>query len=81
MAFQEANQGGRYDRVIKGAQEFLKATQIDEGEGKTRDDPSYGGVGLRRRQQPAGPVEHVVRRWRRSATRACRPTTRRSRGR
>jgi squalene-hopene/tetraprenyl-beta-curcumene cyclase len=45
MAFQEANQGGRYDRVIKGGQEFLKATQLDEGEGKERDDPEYGGLG------------------------------------
>jgi squalene-hopene/tetraprenyl-beta-curcumene cyclase len=45
MAFHEANRGGRYDRIIKGSQEFLKETQLDEGEGKTRDDLSYGGVG------------------------------------
>ena len=37
MAFQAANKGGRYDRIIKGGQEFLKATQWDEGEGKGRD--------------------------------------------
>jgi squalene-hopene/tetraprenyl-beta-curcumene cyclase len=45
MAFHEANRGGRYDRIIKGGQEFLKATQFDEGEGKGRDDPAYGGLG------------------------------------
>jgi squalene-hopene/tetraprenyl-beta-curcumene cyclase len=43
MAFQEANQGGRYDSLIKGAQEFLKVNQTDEGEGKTSADPAYGG--------------------------------------
>ena len=45
MAFHEANRGGRYDRIIKGGQEFLKTTQWDEGEGKGRDDPAYGGLG------------------------------------
>ncbi len=47
MAFHEANRNarGRYDRVIKGSQEFLKGTQTDEGEGKGRQDPAYGGLG------------------------------------
>jgi squalene-hopene/tetraprenyl-beta-curcumene cyclase len=45
MAFHEANRGGRYDRVIKGGQQFLTSAQIDEGEGKTREDVSYGGLG------------------------------------
>ncbi len=45
MAFQEANKGGRYDSVIKGSQEFLKTTQVDEGEGKDQTDPAYGGLG------------------------------------
>jgi squalene-hopene/tetraprenyl-beta-curcumene cyclase len=45
MAFHEANRGGRYDRIIKGSQEFLKATQTDEGEGKSRSDLAYGGLG------------------------------------
>jgi squalene-hopene/tetraprenyl-beta-curcumene cyclase len=43
MAFQEANKGGRYDSLIKGAQGFLKVNQTDEGEGKTSADPAYGG--------------------------------------
>ena len=48
MAFHEANRkaGGRYDRIIKGSQEFLKGTQTDEGEGKgRRTTVAYGGLG------------------------------------
>jgi squalene-hopene/tetraprenyl-beta-curcumene cyclase len=45
MAFEAANQGGRFDRVIKGGQEYLKETQWDEGEGKARTDAQYGGLG------------------------------------
>ena len=45
MAFHEANQGGRYDRIIKGGQEFLKTMQWDEGEDKGRDSDVYGGAG------------------------------------
>jgi squalene-hopene/tetraprenyl-beta-curcumene cyclase len=45
MAFQAANKGGRFDRIIKGGQDFLKMTQWDEGEGKSRNDPQYGGLG------------------------------------
>jgi squalene-hopene/tetraprenyl-beta-curcumene cyclase len=45
VAFQEANVNGRYDRLIKSGQEFLKSMQWDEGEGKTRDDAFYGGAG------------------------------------
>ncbi len=45
MAFTEANKGGRYDRVIKAAQTFLKTMQWDEGEGKSREDGFYGGAG------------------------------------
>jgi squalene-hopene/tetraprenyl-beta-curcumene cyclase len=45
VAFQEANRNGRYDRTIKAGQNFLKTMQWDESEGKTRDDPFYGGAG------------------------------------
>jgi squalene-hopene/tetraprenyl-beta-curcumene cyclase len=45
MAFQAANKGGRFDRVITGGQDFLKATQWDEGEGKGKSDVQYGGMG------------------------------------
>jgi squalene-hopene/tetraprenyl-beta-curcumene cyclase len=45
MAFQAANKGGRYDRIIQGGQKFLKSTQWDEGEQKGRDTDFYGGAG------------------------------------
>jgi squalene-hopene/tetraprenyl-beta-curcumene cyclase len=45
VAFQQANVGGRYDRLIKAGQEFLKSMQWDESEGKLRDDTFYGGAG------------------------------------
>jgi squalene-hopene/tetraprenyl-beta-curcumene cyclase len=45
LAFREANANGRYDRMIKAGQEFLKTTQWDEGEGKSRDHAFYGGAG------------------------------------
>lgn len=45
VAFHEANMGGRYDRIIKEGQDFLKSMQWDESEGKRQDDPFYGGAG------------------------------------
>ncbi|MGP0062330.1 MAG: prenyltransferase/squalene oxidase repeat-containing protein [Isosphaeraceae bacterium] len=45
MAFHEANRNGRYDRIIKGGQEFLKTMQWDEGEGKGPESEFYGGAG------------------------------------
>jgi squalene-hopene/tetraprenyl-beta-curcumene cyclase len=45
VAFQQANVNGRYDRVIKAGQDFLKSMQWDEGEGKSREDAFYGGAG------------------------------------
>ena len=45
MAFKEANNDGKYDAMIRGSQDFLKAIQWDETEGKAPSDPSYGGVG------------------------------------
>ena len=37
LAFQEANTDGRYDRMIKAGQEFLKTMQWDESEGKSAE--------------------------------------------
>jgi len=45
VAFQQANVNGRYDRMIKAGQDFLKSMQWDESEGKPRDDAFYGGAG------------------------------------
>src|SRR5208283_4854579 len=45
VAFQQANVNGRYNRVIKAGQDFLKSMQWDESEGKPRDDALCGGAG------------------------------------
>jgi len=41
MALSDANQGGKYDTVIKNASKFLKSLQFDVDE----KDAKYGGVG------------------------------------
>jgi squalene-hopene/tetraprenyl-beta-curcumene cyclase len=47
LAFKAASERGntKYDAILKGGQEFLKARQWDEGEGKGSDDAFYGGAG------------------------------------
>jgi squalene-hopene/tetraprenyl-beta-curcumene cyclase len=47
MAFKTASEHGnaKYDAIVKGGQDFLKAKQWDESEGKSRDDAFYGGAG------------------------------------
>jgi squalene-hopene/tetraprenyl-beta-curcumene cyclase len=45
MAFKEANTSGKYDAILTQGQNFLKRMQWDETEGKTPDDPVYGGAG------------------------------------
>ena len=60
MAFHEANRGGRYDRIIKGGQEFLKIDPDRRGRRQGSRRSGLWRAGLRRRQQPAGPLEHRV---------------------
>ncbi|MFO0888804.1 MAG: prenyltransferase/squalene oxidase repeat-containing protein [Isosphaeraceae bacterium] len=45
VAFRQANINGRYDRVIRAGQDFLRTMQWDEGEGKGREDAFFGGAG------------------------------------
>lgn len=52
MAFSAANQGGRYDTVIKNAEKFLRGLQWDEGEGLESSDTSFGGAGYGGHQRP-----------------------------
>lgn len=52
VAFAEANEDGRYDEVIAGAEQFIKELQFDEGEGHDRTSLSYGGAGYGRHQRP-----------------------------
>lgn len=41
-----------YDAQIAALQRFLKENQWDEGEGKSPDDPFYGGAGYGRHKRP-----------------------------
>jgi len=52
LCFTTANRDGRYDKILKGAEKFLKQEQWDESEGKSIDDPAYGGAGYGKHQRP-----------------------------
>jgi len=52
MAFAAANKDGRYDKLIKAAEAFVKGEQWDEGKGQDRTSFSYGGAGYGRNKRP-----------------------------
>ncbi len=52
LCLSEANQDGRYDKVLKGADAFLKGLQWDEGDIKDKNDPAYGGAGYGSHRRP-----------------------------
>lgn len=52
MAFNLANQEGRYTTIIKNAEKFLRGLQWDEGEGLESSDTSFGGAGYGGHQRP-----------------------------
>ena len=52
MAFSKANQDGRYTSLLKGAENFVKQQQWDEGEGIKSDDVAYGGAGYGSKSRP-----------------------------
>ena len=52
LCFGEANRDGRYDKVLDGADRFLKAGQWDEGEGHDRTSVYYGGAGYGKHERP-----------------------------
>ena len=52
MAFAEANGDGRYTEVIERAKAFVVGEQYDEAEGKTPEDPFYGGTGYGSKGRP-----------------------------
>lgn len=45
VCFNAANKDGRYDKILKNADKYLKAEQFDETDGKEKSDFDYGGVG------------------------------------
>ena len=52
MCFAEANRGGRYDKLIKNAEKFLKANQWTEAQGQDKSSAAYGGAGYGKHKRP-----------------------------
>lgn len=52
MCFKEANRDGRYDKIIKAAETYIRKSQIGELQGKDKSDVSYGGAGYGGRSRP-----------------------------
>ena len=52
LCFNEANENGKYDRLLNNAEAFLKRLQWDEGEGHVRSSTSYGGAGYGNHSRP-----------------------------
>jgi len=52
VCFKEANRDGRYDKLLKQADGFVRAGQWDESRGREKSDVSYGGVGYGGKSRP-----------------------------
>jgi len=52
MCFKEANRDGRYNKILKQADTFIRKGQIDETKGKQKSDVSYGGIGYGGKSRP-----------------------------
>jgi squalene-hopene/tetraprenyl-beta-curcumene cyclase len=52
LCFSEANRDGRYDKLIAGADRFIKRLQWDQDEGHDRGSESYGGAGYGTHKRP-----------------------------
>ena len=52
LTFSEANRDGRYDKLLKDAERFLKGGQWDEGEDKDPTNYWYGGAGYGNHGRP-----------------------------
>lgn len=52
LCLEAANQDGKYDKIIEGASRYLRTGIWDEGEGKQKADPSYGGAGYGGQSRP-----------------------------
>jgi squalene-hopene/tetraprenyl-beta-curcumene cyclase len=52
LAFAEANQDGKYTKLIAGVDKFLRQQQWDAEEGKKEDDPEFGGAGYGSKSRP-----------------------------
>ncbi len=45
QCFAEANKDGRYEKLLNGAEKYVKEVQADTGEGQNPSDFTYGGSG------------------------------------
>lgn len=52
LCFKNANRDGKYDKVLKRADAFIKGIQWDEGESAEPADPAYGGAGYGSHKRP-----------------------------
>jgi hypothetical protein len=52
MCFKQANRDGRYNKILKDAEAFLRKGQIDEASEKDKSDMAYGGIGYGGRSRP-----------------------------
>jgi len=52
MCFVEANQDGRYNDLLDGAEKFIKSIQSGATDGVTLADPAYGGAGYGKHKRP-----------------------------
>jgi len=52
LAFDAANKNGKYDKLIKNGEKFLRKLQWDEGEGLESSDAAFGGAGYGKHQRP-----------------------------
>lgn len=52
LCLEAANQDGKYDKIIEGASRYLRTGIWDEGEGKQKADPAYGGAGYGGQSRP-----------------------------
>ena len=52
LCFTEANREGKYQKVLKQAEAFIKENQWDEGDGQGRADLAYGGAGYGKSKRP-----------------------------
>ena len=52
VCFAAANRDGRYDKLIKNAETFLKKNQWTEAQGQDPSSASYGGAGYGKHQRP-----------------------------
>jgi squalene-hopene/tetraprenyl-beta-curcumene cyclase len=52
MCFVEANKDGRYQKIIDGANKFLRGLQATDEKGVAKEDLSYGGAGYDGKRRP-----------------------------